>query len=61
MLESDWLTNVLKCAIIVREAHGERSSRQLLTTLHVHITSPNDLSYFKDPYSLKQQKNQNPQ
>ncbi len=31
------------------------------TALHVHITSPNDLCYFKDPYSLKQQNNQNPQ
>ncbi len=41
--------------------HGERSSRQVLTALHVYITSPNDLSYFKGPYSLKQQKNQNPQ
>ncbi len=29
MLESDWLTNVLKCAIIFRETHGERSSKQL--------------------------------
>ncbi len=29
MLESDWLTNVLRCAIIFRETHGERSSRQL--------------------------------
>ncbi len=47
MLESDWLTNVLRCAIIFREMHDERSSRQLLTVLHVHITSPNDFSYFK--------------
>ncbi len=30
MLESDWLTNVLRCAILFRETHlGERSSRQL--------------------------------
>ncbi len=29
MLESDWLRNVLRCAIIFREMHGERSSRQL--------------------------------
>ncbi len=42
MLESDWLTNVLRCAIIFRETHSERSSRQLLTALHVHITSPTD-------------------
>ncbi len=60
MLESDWLTNALRCAIIFRETHGERSSRQLLTALHhVCITSPNDLSYFKGPYSLKQQNNNN--
>ncbi len=31
------------------------------TALHVHITSPNDLLYFKGPYSLKQENNQNPQ
>ncbi len=53
MLESDWLTNNLRCAIIFREPHSERSSRQLLTALHEHITSPNDLRYFKGPYSLK--------
>ncbi len=47
MLESDWLTNILRCAIIFRETHGERSSRQLLTALHDHITSPNDFCYFK--------------
>ncbi len=29
MLESDWLMNVLRCVIILRETHGERSSRQL--------------------------------
>ncbi len=29
MLESDWLTNVLRCVIIFRETHGECSSRQL--------------------------------
>ncbi len=61
MLESDWLTNILRCAIISRETHSERSSRQLLTALHVNITSPNDFSYFKGPYSLQQQNNQNPQ
>ncbi len=31
------------------------------TALHVHITSPNGLRYFKGPYSLEQQNNQNPQ
>ncbi len=42
MLESDWLTNVLRCAVIFRETYGEGSSRQLLIALHDHITSPND-------------------
>ncbi len=59
MLESDWLMNVQMCAIIFREMHSERISRQLLNALHIHITSPSDLSYFKVAYSLKQQKNQN--
>ncbi len=27
--ESDWLTNILRCAIIFSEMHDERSSRQL--------------------------------
>ncbi len=31
------------------------------TALHVYITLQNDLRYFKVPYSLKQQKKQNPQ
>ncbi len=61
MLESDWLMNVQMCAIIFREMHGERSSRELLNALHIHITSPSDFSYFKVVYSLKQQKNQNSQ
>ncbi len=48
MLESDWLTNVLRCAIIFRETHGERSSRQLSTALQFRITSPNG---FKRSYN----------
>ncbi len=43
MLETDWLTNVLRCAIIFRETHREHSSRQLSWP---HIL-PNDFSYFK--------------
>ncbi len=31
MLESDWLMNILRCAIIFRETHGERSSRHRIT------------------------------
>ncbi len=31
MLESDWLMNVLRCAIILSETHGERSSRHRIT------------------------------
>ncbi len=53
MLESDWLTTVLRCEIIFRETNGERSSRPLLSVLHVHITSPNDFSYFKDLTTAK--------
>ncbi len=34
MLESDWLTNVLRCAIIFKETHGECSSQAGLD----HIT-----------------------
>ncbi len=34
MLESDWLTNVLRCVIIFRETHGERSSRHCITCPH---------------------------
>ncbi len=52
MLESDWLSNVLRCAIIFREMHGERSSRQLSATLHDHITSQNDL-LFQRSYNSK--------
>ncbi len=51
MLESDWLTNILRCAIIFRETHGERSSRPLSTALQFRITSPNDFSYFKRSYN----------
>ncbi len=46
MLESDWMTNVRRCVIIFRDT-GERSSRQLSTVSHDHITAPSDLSYFK--------------
>ncbi len=31
MLESDWLTNVLRCAIIFSDTHGERSSGHRIT------------------------------
>ncbi len=31
------MTNVLRCAIVFRETHSERSSR-LSTALHVHMT-----------------------
>ncbi len=46
MLESDWLTNVLRCAILFRETHGECCSA-LLTALQFRITSPNYFCYFK--------------
>ncbi len=51
MLESDWLTHVMRCAIIFRETRGERSSRQISTALQLRITSPNSFSYFKRSYN----------
>ncbi len=59
MLESDWLTNVLRFAIIFRETHVERSSRQLSTALQFCITSPNDFKWFQKV--SQQQYNQNQQ
>ncbi len=38
---------------VFRETQDERSSRQLLTAFNVHIALPNDLRYFKGPYSPK--------
>ncbi len=38
MLESDWLTNVLRCVIIFRETHGESSSRQLSWPHYITIS-----------------------
>ncbi len=58
MLESDWLTNILGCAIIFRKTHSERSSRQLSTALQFRITSPNDFSYFKRSYNSNTTQNQ---
>ncbi len=57
MLESDWLTNILRRAIIFRETHGERSSRQAALdriTCKYHFTK-----LFQKV--LQQQNNQNPQ
>ncbi len=42
--------NIIGRAIIFRETHGERSSRQLLTALNDHITLPKDL-LFKRSYT----------
>ncbi len=46
MLESDWLTNVLRCAIIFRETHGERrphyssvSLRQMISVISKGLTT----------------------
>ncbi len=57
MLESDWLTNVLRCVIIFRETHGERSSRHRITCPH-HFAKWFELfqRYLQQP--KKQQKNQ---
>jgi len=50
MLESDWLTNVLRCAIIFRETHGKRSSRQLSWP---HYSFVSLMIYFKGLTSEK--------
>ncbi len=52
MLESDWLKNILRCAVIFRETHSERSSRQL-SWPHDHFPSPNDFCYFKGLITAK--------
>ncbi len=59
MLESDWLTNVLRCAIIVRETQGERSSKQL-SWPHYSSISLRQMIYVIAKV-LKQKNNQNPQ
>ncbi len=59
MLDSDWLTNVLRCAIIFRETHGERGSRQLSTKLQYlyHFTKWFQLfqKVFQQQYNQNQQ------
>ncbi len=59
MLESDWLTNVLTCAIIFRETHGEHSSRQLSWPHYMTISLHQTISVISKV--LQEQYNQNPQ
>ncbi len=59
MLDSDWLMNVQRCAIIFRETYSERNSRQLSTALQFRITSLNVIQLFQKV--LQQQYNQNQQ
>ncbi len=59
MLESDWLTNVLRCAIIFRETHSKRSSRQL-SRPHYSSVSLRQIIYVISKV-LQLQNNQNPQ
>ncbi len=47
MLESDWLTKVLRRAIIFRETHGERSSRQLSWPHYSSVSLRQMICYFK--------------
>jgi len=54
MLESDWLTNILRF-YFQGNAWLKYSSRKVLIALQFHITSPKVLN------SIQQQKNQNPQ
>jgi len=59
MLESDWLTNVQRCAIIFRETSGSFSQVFLeCFTVTYHLARFN---YLKVLYSRPQQKDQNPQ
>ncbi len=58
-LESDCLTNVLRCAIIFRETHGERSSRQLSRPHYMTISLRQMISGISKV--LQQKNNQNPQ
>lgn len=60
MLDSDWLMNILRRAIIFQEKHSYEVVSGLLTALQFLITVPNYFSYFKDAYSPQEQKNQNP-
>ncbi len=59
MLESDWLTNVLRCAIIFRETHGESSSRQLSWPHYSSVSLRQMISVISKV--LQQKNNQNPQ
>ncbi len=59
ILESDWLTNVLRCAIIFRETHDERSSRQLSWPHYSSVSLCQVISVISKV--LQQKNNQNPQ
>ncbi len=59
MLESDWLTNVLRCAIIFRETQGERNSRQLSWPHYSSVSLHQIISVILNV--LQQKNNQNPQ
>ncbi len=57
MLESDWLRNVLRCAIIFREKHSERSSRQLSWSHYMTLSLRKMISVISKV--LQQKYNQN--
>ncbi len=59
MLESDLMTNVLRCVIIFRETHGEPSSRQLSRPHYMTISLRQMISVISKV--LQQKNNQNPQ
>ncbi len=54
MLESDWLTNVLRCSAIFRETYGERSSRQLSWPHYMTISLWKMISVISKVLQLKQ-------
>lgn len=51
MLDSDWLTKILRGAVILQEKHSYEVYPSLLTTLQLQISEPNYFSHFKDAYS----------
>ncbi len=58
MLESDWLTNDVRWAIIFRETQGERSSRQLSLPDYSSVSLPHMIYVISKV--LQQKNNQNP-
>ncbi len=59
MLESDWLMNVLRHAIIFREMHGERSSRQFSWPQYSSVSLCQMISVISNDLQKKNNKTDN--